>query len=71
MWGGSNWPSDGGGHDSHCSDGESRVSNTRCGGESRHQRKDNGTGVDVSVHINSLNGGSMVTKQLTHNIVLL
>jgi hypothetical protein len=27
--------------------------------------------VDVSVHINSLNGGSMVTKQLTHNIVLL
>jgi hypothetical protein len=49
----------------------SLVSNTRGGGEKYHQRMDNRTGVAVSVHINSLNGGSIVTKPLTHNIVLL
>ena len=28
-------------------------------------------GVNISVHINSLNGGTIVTKPMTHNIVLL
>jgi hypothetical protein len=44
---------------------------SRGGDERYHQGRDNGTGVDISVHINSLNGGSIVTKPLTHNIVLL